>query len=99
MYVVDTEIDFEKAPIEFYRWPHPPGGLRRILHHHIQGTLPSSHPTSALLYALGTDREAGGEQAAALRAYCVGLPQFRREVRSFPDTSSVLGRNLQKAFL
>jgi hypothetical protein len=24
MYVVDTEIDFEKAPIEFYSWPHPP---------------------------------------------------------------------------
>jgi hypothetical protein len=25
MYVVDTEIDFEIAPIEFYWWPHPPG--------------------------------------------------------------------------
>ena len=23
MYVVDTEIDFEIAPIEFYSWPHP----------------------------------------------------------------------------
>ncbi len=38
MYVVDTEIDFEIAPIEFYR-PHPPGGLGWILHHYIQGTL------------------------------------------------------------
>jgi hypothetical protein len=39
MYVVDTEIDFEIAPIEFYRWPHPPGDLGWILHHYIQGTL------------------------------------------------------------
>jgi hypothetical protein len=57
MYVVDTEIDFEIAPIEFYR-PHPPGGLGWILHHYIQGT----HIwLRALLCALGTDCEVGGQ--------------------------------------
>jgi hypothetical protein len=52
MYVVDTEIDFEKAPIEFYRWPHPPGGLRRILHHHIQGNSPQLTSDFGLYYML-----------------------------------------------
>ena len=38
MYVVDTEIDFEIAPIEFYR-PHPRVAWGGSLHHYIQGTL------------------------------------------------------------
>ena len=53
MYVVDTEIDFEIAPIEFCR-PHPPGGLGWIFYITIYRALSShSHLASGFTMCSG----------------------------------------------
>ena len=85
---VDTEIDFEIAPIEFYKLAPPYGGLRRILHHHIRGTLPLLASGFGLLYALGTGREVGGERVVAVPAYCVGLLRLWRKMRPSVSATS-----------